>query len=253
MKGNPANSKIVPSSSEALLRDLLEGQSADLIEDLAMDLRIRVSLGWAGPDPSRAPIAVHRKDPDGSVSVELIRDLIAADILRWDAGRFVFVAQPGEPAEYTIPGGDDELTEVMDHPSVPEAARERLRVYQSRMRPNPGTHSRIMATIRAQLARKRPQPSKMTELNRFVAAAFVSPPVRELPTDDGKKVRVSHTSGQDQCVIELVPPLPEGMDRSEFVLRLGDRIIRPIGPISKRGYFTVWYSDIEDILTNKFE
>ena len=255
MKVSPMNARIVVSSSEVVLRELLEGQPSDLVEDLTRDLRIKQTIRWPGPEASRAPFVVRRRDPEGGETTEATRNLIASGKIHWDPNALAFVAQPDDPAEYTIPGDDEDLSEVLDHPAVPKIVRDRLREYQARTAPSPGAIKRVLTAIRNQLDAARPRqnsrsPFVLRTENRL-AAKEGAVTIRDLRTDDGHEIRVSHRRGDDRCSIELRSPLPEGLAPSEFVLKLGGRTIGFVVRLNKFRYGRIRYGDVEDILEPK--
>jgi hypothetical protein len=265
MKVNTMNARVVVSSSENVLRDLLEGQPPDLVHELARDLRIRQTLRWAGPEAFGAPFVVQLTAPDGGESVEATRDLVAAGKLRWDPDELTFVARLDDPAEYTIPGEDEDLLEVLDHPLVPEMVRDRLRQYQARTEADAEACQRVLTAVQARL---KPTSPLRTPRGAFVLRREEQQPSHRLAAKetsyggltvtkfihaaDGQEVlRVNHRRGEDQCTIELLPPVLGEVEPSRIVLVVGGRPIKPVIPFDEYGYGRVQYSDVEDVLSGK--
>ena len=93
-------------------------------------------------------VVCRRTAPDSGESMELINDLIGAGKLHWDADEMAFASQPNDPVVYTIPGDDEVLFEVLDHPSVPEAVRDGVREYLDRAGLSQEAYARILAAAR---------------------------------------------------------------------------------------------------------
>ena len=260
MKANPMNAKVVTSSSEAVLLDLLEGQPPNLVAALTRNLRTRQAIRWRGPEIHRAPFVVHRTAPDGGKSVESINDLIAEGKIRWDSRERAFVSRPDDPATYTIPSEDDELPEMLEHADVPEVVLVRLREHLAQTEPSlPGDfgedddelsevldHPDVLPAVRDRLPRYPDRP-KYYKLTAGPAASTV----RLVHPSDGSEILVHRHGEDDICSIQLVPPLPEVGEEARLVL--ADRPINLVDPFSINGFARAKYSDIQDAITGVSE
>ena len=249
MKVNAMNAKIVASSSEAVLLGLLEGQPPKLVAELTRDLRIRQALRRTGPKASRAPFVVHRTAPDGGKSAWLSSDLIAKGTIRWNSGELAYVSRADDPATYSIPSDDDELSEVLEHLDV-LAVRDKLQ-----------EHLILAETSSSDILIKRFPPAREVDEVRVVRWRLAAKGARRGDSrvitlsraDDGREIGLlHHRTGDDQCTIELTLPFPAG-EPSGVVLMVDGRPIEPIVPFDKYGCGCLRYGDIKGVLDGRSE
>lgn len=263
MKVNAMNAKIVASSSEAVLLGLLEGQPPKLVAELTRDLRIRQALRRTGPKASRAPFVVHRTAPDGGKSAWLSSDLIAKGTIRWNSGELAYVSRADDPAIYSIPSDDDELSEMLVDLDLPEVVRDGLREYLDRAglldapedvypvppRTEPGPADRRLPTVLAAGGAA----STVRPARRKLVARGAASTVRLVHPADGRELLVHRRGDEDICTIELMPPPPEVGEEARLTLTVAGRPIKLVAPFSSNGYARVRYSDVEGAVTGDSE